>query len=162
MSMSKTTDYFAYGSNMDKTQMAERCPEAEFCGPAVLPDYKFALDSEGVATVIPCKGNEVKGCIWRINERDEATLDRYEGVRGGCYTKETLKVRPEGYLSKFPMLTYVSARGANTGTRRRNYMERIVAAAKELGFDDSYLGMLKDIWVGYVNEDVREKQNSAD
>ena len=151
----KTRDYFAYGSNMDMKQMLERCPNAEFLGPAVLPNYRFALDEEGLATVVPCEGKEVQGVIWRINEEDERTLDLYEGVGNGCYKKEILKVRPEGYFSKLPMMTYISLRGSNKGERRKGYIERIVTAAENHGFDDSYLGMLKDIWVEYANEDVR-------
>lgn len=151
----KTRDYFAYGSNMDMKQMLERCPDAEFQGPAVLPNYRFALDEEGLATVVPCEGKEVQGVMWRISEKDEQMLDRYEGVSLGCYKKEILKVRPQGYFSKFPMLTYVSQRRGNSGERRDGYIERIVNAAEEHGFDAAYLGMLKDIWVGCANEDVR-------
>lgn len=158
----KTRDYFAYGSNMDTEQMLRRCPDAEFNGIGVLRNYKFALDEEGLATVVPCEGKEVQGVIWRISETDERSLDRYEGVSVGCYTKETLKVRPEGYFSKFPMLTYVSARGSNDGKRRDGYIERIVTAAEKHGFDNSYLGMLKDIWVGYANEDVRLNQEQIE
>lgn len=155
MNENKTITYFAYGSNMDVEQMRDRCPSAKFLNTAVLLDYKFALDSEGCATVTPCEGKEVFGVIWNISAEDEKALDRYEGVSVGCYNKETLKVRPEGYFTKFPMLIYVSRRGKNNGERRNGYMEKIVEAAKKHGFDSSYLGMLKDIWMGYANEDVR-------
>lgn len=161
MNENKTVTYFAYGSNMDMEQMRYRCPGAELHGTAVLPDYKFALDSAGCATVIPCEGKEVCGVLWSINSEDEKALDRYEGVAAGCYGKETLKVSCEGYLSKFPVLIYVSRRGENTGERRDGYMKKIVEAAEKLGFDSSYLGMLKDIWVGYANEDVRGQRRTS-
>ena len=160
MNENKTVTYFAYGSNMDVEQMRMRCPGAEILCTAVLPDYKFALDSEGCATVIPCEGKEVYGVLWSINKDDEKVLDRYDGVAAGCYGKEILKVCCEGYLSKFPVLVYVSCRGENNGERRDGYIKKIVAAATKLGFDDSYLGMLNDIWVGYANEDYRHNDKT--
>ena len=154
-------DYFAYGSNMDTAQMLGRCPNAQLCGTAVLSDYKFALDEEGCAAVVPCRGAAVPGVIWRINAEDEETLDRREGVHRGCYKKETLMVSPEGCTSKLPVLVYTSLRGENRGRRRDNYIERIVTAAEHFGFDEGYVSMLKDIWVGYANEDYRVDGKTA-
>lgn len=151
----KRKDYFAYGSNMDTVQMLERCPNAQLCGTAVLSDYKFALDEVGYATVIPCRGAAVPGVLWRINAEDEKALDRCEGVHLGCYKKETLTVSPKGCASKLPVLVYTSLRGENRGRRKDNYIERIVTAAAHFGFDNGYVSMLKDIWVGYANEDYR-------
>lgn len=52
-------------------------------------------------------------------------------------------------------LVYVSLRGANEGARVQGYLERIVHAAAHAGFGASYLGMLKDLWVGRANADDR-------
>lgn len=41
------------------------------------------------------------------------------------------------------------------GARVQGYLERIVHAAAHAGFGTSYLGMLKDLWVGYANADER-------
>ncbi len=103
MNKNKIVPYFAYGSNMDAEQMRMRCPGAEILSTAVLPDYKFTLDSEGCATVIPCEGKEVRGVIWKISRANEKALDWYEGVSKGCYSKEILNVRPEGYFTELPM-----------------------------------------------------------
>lgn len=54
-----------------------------------------------------------------------------------------------------PALVYVSLRGANEGARVQGYLERIVHAAAHTGFGTSYLGMLKDLWVGRANADER-------
>ena len=152
-----TVIYFAYGSNMDEEQMRKRCPGAKCRGTAVLPDHKFALDSEGYATVIPCKDKQVRGVIWEISSANEKALDWYEGFAASCYSKQMQKVSPEGHNSAYPAMLYVSLRGTNNGERKDGYIERIVYAAKKHGFDSSYLGMLKDIWVGYANEDVRHQ-----
>ena len=52
-------------------------------------------------------------------------------------------------------LACASLRGANEGARVQGYLERIVHAAAHAGFGRSYLGMLKDLWVGRANADER-------
>ena len=37
--------YFAYGSNLDLEQMAQRCPDAEIVGPVRLENYELRFRS---------------------------------------------------------------------------------------------------------------------
>lgn len=69
--------YVAYGSNLNKGQMAYRCPEAEFVGSAKLFDYRLVFRS--VADIEPFKGGCVEVGIWRITDRCLESLDIYEG-----------------------------------------------------------------------------------
>ena len=69
--------YIAYGSNMNKEQMAMRCPNARPIGKYVLDDYK--LEFRGVANIIKCKGAKT-------------SLDRYEGYPR-LYRKEYIKLK---------------------------------------------------------------------
>ena len=62
--------YFAYGSNLNKSQMALRSPTAKALGSAYFPNWRLVF--RGVAD---------------IEEADEAALDRYEGVSSGLYRK---------------------------------------------------------------------------
>lgn len=151
----KTIYYFAYGSNMDMEQMRRRCPDAKCIDTAVLHGWKFALDEVGYATVVPEAGASVPGLLWTLTDADEAALDTYEGVRSRCYEKVTLSVVPKRTYVPMQALVYVSLRGANEGARVQGYLERIVHAAAHAGFGTSYLGMLKDLWVGYANADER-------
>lgn len=139
------TSYFAYGSNMERKRMLSRCPNVEYAGTAQLPNYRFALDEAGYATVIPAQGENVEGCLWWIDNADEHRLDRYEGVSTDCYTKATVRVRPAGYFSKFDAMAYISLRKINTGARVRGYMEDIVSAAGELGLTGTYTENLKKL-----------------
>ena len=84
--------YFAYGSNMNLSQMARRCPAAIALSPAVLQDFKLAFRGGGVATILPCKGENVQGVIWRITPVCEESLDRYEGVGAQLYGKREIAV----------------------------------------------------------------------
>ncbi len=62
--------YFAYGSNINLNQMADRCPAAEVVGPVILEDYKLLFRGNyrgtGVATIKPYKGRKVYGLLWNI------------------------------------------------------------------------------------------------
>ena len=48
--------YFAYGSNLNQTQMTKRCPGSRPLYFAELEDMKFVINARGVATVVPEKG----------------------------------------------------------------------------------------------------------
>lgn len=77
--------YFAYGSNLDKKQMKDLCPDCKPLYPATLPNYRliFAGYSRawkgGVATIRRVTGQKVHGGIYEITDRDLARLDKYEG-----------------------------------------------------------------------------------
>lgn len=80
---SGTLLYFAYGSNMNRNQMAFRCPDAKVAGTVRLEGYRLAFRENGrgigVATVLPEPDSFVDGVLWRISKRDERHLDHYEG-----------------------------------------------------------------------------------
>lgn len=77
--------YFAYASNLNLKQMAERCPDSQPGSRARLPNYKliFAGWSRnwrgGVATIRRSTGDRVLGAIYEITKKDLALLDRHEG-----------------------------------------------------------------------------------
>lgn len=93
--------YIAYGSNLDQYQMAHRCPTAKPIAKSWLHDYKLVFQGNPYgahANVIPEEGQEVPVVIWEISAKDEAALDRYEGVAGGYYTKEYMEVEVDGEM----------------------------------------------------------------
>ena len=70
--------YLAYGSNLNKEQMAHRCPDAKpVCGYIVM-NYQPVF-RRGFLTIEPKKGAKVPCGIWEISDQDEKNLDRYEG-----------------------------------------------------------------------------------
>ena len=80
--------YFAYGSNLNRKQMAERCPESKPMFTATLPNYKLIFVGwarqwrGGVATIKFERGAKVLGGIYEVTERDLRRLDSYEGYPG--------------------------------------------------------------------------------
>lgn len=131
--------YFAYGSNMDKEQMKERSPGAIPVGIATLENYKFVLDFAGTASVVPEKDSKVEGLLWLINTDGEKALDRYEGTNltTPCYIKEHLEV--EFNNEKSEALVYVSNRGIIDKPIRKDYINRVVQAAKDIGLSVKYI-----------------------
>lgn len=77
--------YFAYGSNLNRNQMTERCPESKPMFVATLPNYKLVFAGwsrewkGGVATIKLERGAKVLGAIYDITERELRRLDSYEG-----------------------------------------------------------------------------------
>jgi gamma-glutamylcyclotransferase len=84
--------YFAYGSNMEWTQMRDRCPSWRFVGIAVMPDYRLAFTRAsvnrgcGVADAVQDLGCKVWGVVYEISEIDVGKLDKSEGYRPGRQT----------------------------------------------------------------------------
>jgi len=76
--------YFAYASNLNRKQMAERAPESKAKFIATLPNFKLAFTArpgrqDGVASITPHRGEKVIGAVYEISERDLKRLDGYEG-----------------------------------------------------------------------------------
>ena len=99
--------YFAYGSNLDLEQMAQRCPDAEIVGPVRLENYELRFRGNGFATVTPKKGGVVYGLVWKITPNCEQSLDRYEGYPRH-YTKETVTVK-DAAGAELPVMAYIMA-----------------------------------------------------
>lgn len=81
--------YFAYGSNMDWTQMSQRCPSTEYVGLALLPHHRLAFTRRsrnrgcGVADAVRSPNGILWGVVYRILEVEIEVLDRAEGYRPG-------------------------------------------------------------------------------
>jgi len=79
--------YIAYGANLNKNNMAIRCPKAFAIGSSKLQDYKLVFNN--VATIVKSKGNSVEVALWEITDDCEKALDKYEGFPN-LYRKEYL------------------------------------------------------------------------
>ena len=85
---------------MNLNQMAFRCPDAQVVDTVRLEGYRLAFrmngGGHGVATILPEPDSFVDGVLWRISERDEQSLDHYEGFPR-LYGKEPVTVvDPDG------------------------------------------------------------------
>lgn len=133
--------YFAYGSNMDETQMNVRCPGATVAGVALLEGYAFIINGRGVATVIRCDGSTVYGTVWNVTESCIRSLDHYEGVRHNLYAKEDMSVRTADG-TEHTAFTYV-ATNTEQGRPETRYMERIIKGAENHALPEAYVRGLR-------------------
>lgn len=131
----KKTLYIAYGSNLDMGQMAYRCPNAKVVAKSWLHDYQLVFKGRQFgahATVIPAEGYDVPVAIWELTPQDEAILDMYEGVKGGYYTKEHMKVEVNGRMRK--CLIYIMTPN-RYGIPTDTYLETIARGYDDFNFD---------------------------
>ena len=135
--------YFAFGSNMDIDQMAQRCPGAKFNKKGLLLCYRFAIDEARVATIIPDNRGCVEGILWKVGANDLEQLDLYEGVANGCYRRATVDIMRSQY-DTVEAIVYISNRperkiADGTGSP---YMKRIAEVAYAYEFPTSYQRLL--------------------
>src|SRR5262245_25590592 len=124
--------YFAFGSNMVATQMHQRCPAALDMGRARLDGWRFLINQEGYATIMPDQSAYVLGVLWSLTSACEATLDDYEEIATGLCTKTHIEIQGA------PALVYL-ATNALPGHPRAGYLEAIIAEAYRRDFDPAYI-----------------------
>jgi len=122
--------YFAYGSNMDRSAMAMRCPRASALGPARLMRHRLDLTREGWLTVIRDPQKAVHGILWDLSLSDMPALDRYEGVAAGLYIKAIQPIIAAGRARR--ALVYIGAH-SGPGIAPTEYIEGVIAAARQSG-----------------------------
>ena len=122
--------YIAYGSNLNRAQMALRCPDAKVVGTGEIKEYELLFRGK------PKKGESVPVLIWEISPRDEFNLDRYEGYPR-LYGKEMLEVEMDGKREK--MMAYTMTEGHAMGVPSEHYLATIRTGYQEAGFDEDVL-----------------------
>jgi gamma-glutamylcyclotransferase (GGCT)/AIG2-like uncharacterized protein YtfP len=148
--------YFAYGSNMSKAQIDERCPRNRLIGIAKLSNYRlcFPRYSEkrkgGVASISEENGCEVWGVVFELLNEDIARLDRSEGYRVdrdpnmNSYNKISVPVSVNGQLLSCQTYQAV-AQGTADFRPSSDYMKLIIVGAREHHLPDEYVKALGNI-----------------
>jgi gamma-glutamylcyclotransferase len=78
-------NYFSYASNLNRKQMAERCPGSRPVFSATLPNYKLIFTGwsrqwkGGTASIKPVKSEKVMGAVYDISETNLKQLDKHKG-----------------------------------------------------------------------------------
>jgi gamma-glutamylcyclotransferase (GGCT)/AIG2-like uncharacterized protein YtfP len=132
----RTTLYFAYGSNLWREQMSDRCPGHREVGTGVLYGYRWIITTRGYASIVASKTDVVLGKVYTLSPEDEERLDRYEGVQQGAYCKEMLSVEVGGRCCT--CLVYVDPVVAE-GEPYSEYVERIRKGIADARLPDSYV-----------------------
>lgn len=151
--------YLAYGSNLNVSQMAWRCPGATAVGTATLDGWQLAFRGSGSGaylTIVPCEGASVPLGVWQITEADERSLDRYEGFPH-FYYKQTMRVKVQNHLTgkekTVDALIYIMREDRPFGAPTASYVRTCGDGYLDFGLDLSFLqGALDRVnWEGVGN-----------
>lgn len=146
-----TVTYFAYGSNMAPGVIARLCPRHHYLGVARLADYRLAFTRRsvktgtGVADIVQDPGETVWGVLYGIGDDELAVIDRKEG-QGWAYTRVLLPVQLIEDGQEHAAVTYtVASKEPTEIPPSRQYLGRVIAAARERGLPGSYVERLKAV-----------------
>ena len=139
--MSQKRYYIAYGSNLSVGQMAYRCPDAKIAGMAALEGWKLVFKIH--ADIVPCEGRVVPVLVWEISEKDEKSLDRYEGFPS-YYIKKELPIRMTDLNGKHPKnitaMVYVMTEGHDRlRMPMKGYYDVLAQGYERFGFNSRLL-----------------------
>lgn len=144
--LSGQSDYFAYGSNMDRDQMLRRIPAAECLGKAVLNDYRLTFDQPAkyrggsVANIQNEPGAKVWGVVWRIPAMDLPTLDHIEDI--STYDRVSVGVEVED-KGKLDCEVYVAKDPVDGLYPEKDYLYKMISGAIAAGLPGEYMNRLR-------------------
>ncbi|MEK7285856.1 MAG: gamma-glutamylcyclotransferase family protein [Nitrospirota bacterium] len=139
--------YFAYGSNMDASQMLGRCPGNEIVGAACLTHYTLTFTrwsrswNSGTADIIPEKGKEVWGILYDLTLDNLRRLDRFADYPTSYVRQDVLVKQGKEII---PAFTYVAIRqGAFAPSKV--YLNKMIVGASGKEIPAKYIDFLKAI-----------------
>jgi gamma-glutamylcyclotransferase (GGCT)/AIG2-like uncharacterized protein YtfP len=88
--------YAAYGSNLDPTQMAGRCPHSPQRGTGWAVGWRITFGGEGWDGALPTLAEEPEDqvfvALYDVTSGDENALDQWESADTGLYRKLRVRV----------------------------------------------------------------------
>lgn len=148
--------YIAYGSNLNLSQMEQRCPTARVIGTSEIKDHELVFRGSrysAVATIEPCEGSRVPVLLWGIQPEDEKSLDRYEGYPN-FYEKENMEIVLNG--STVSAMVYVMTPGHELGIPSERYKISIEEGYMDAGFDTDMLENAVDKTIGKMEDEMKD------
>ena len=137
--------YLAYGSNLNLQQMRRRCPDSHVVGTAELPGWRLLFKgskSGNYLTVEQAEGHFVPVAVWEVSERDEESLDRYEGFPDFYYKKEldvVLHENGSGETRPVTAFLYIMHEDRRPGIPTERYLNCCREGYASFGFDPALL-----------------------
>lgn len=138
--------YAAYATNMDPRRMRERCPHSPSRGTGWVQGWRLTFGGEdlgwegALATVAEDDTAAVFVMLYDVTECDERSLDEWEGVDTGLYTK--IRVRVATLDGDVLAWLYVLD-AYEGGLPSARYLALISEAAEAAGAPDDYVAGLR-------------------
>ena len=135
-----TQFYLAYGANLNRAEMAFRCPAAVPVEAVELTDWQ--LEFCGHASVQQHAQGRLQAGVWAISDECEANLDRFEGWPV-YYRKHVITVRGE------PTMMYIM-NNVVPQTPTAGYLKCLAQGYADWGLDLDFL------WQAYERAEHQE------
>jgi gamma-glutamylcyclotransferase (GGCT)/AIG2-like uncharacterized protein YtfP len=145
---------FGYGSNMDPSQMRERCPESDLAwfiaqarDRALWFPRKSIKRKGGVGSLRASEGDAVWSVVFSVSGQDLDRLDSFEGVRSGSYTRDPIEVTTQDG-SRHRVWTYIAVPADNPSkdyTPHKEYIELYIRGAEYFELPATYIEKLRKI-----------------
>jgi cation transport regulator ChaC len=135
--------YFAFGSNLSREQMRERCPGAIELGCAFAEGFRLSFASHsltwggGVATLLRETGARTPGLLFSLTREDRDALDKREG-HPFSYLRTRIRVR-DARGRYCAAETYLLPDDEPQSIPSRAYIQHIWQAYAALGFEQALL-----------------------
>jgi hypothetical protein len=143
--------YFAYGSNLNLSQMKARCPGAKKIGIGRLYGYEICFprksssrQGKGVASICEKPGAFVEGVLFQLTNSDWNSLDRYEGVPDS-YTHKLVKISMGGSNETVAETYLANIMEGSPFKPSKAYLDLIIHGAEENGLSVDYIEKLKRV-----------------
>lgn len=145
--------YFAYGSNMNLSQIRSRCSRPEAISAACLKDHRLVFCGHsdvwdgGMETVEPAPGMDVWGVLFSLSNMNWERLDLWQDARmdgGGLYFHIPMIVEDMEGHEHYVRLYKKDVQKEPTKPSRE-YLDFIVQGAIENGLPRFYIDALKAI-----------------
>lgn len=129
--------YFAYGSHLNKRQMAEHCPNGKPRFTAELPNYRLIFSGwsrqwRGSTASIKRSGRDkVLGAVYEIPETDLARLDKSEECPASYSRLKVTVYRDTG--EPVEAITYIKIKQAEETKPSPEYLSNIQQGYRDWG-----------------------------
>lgn len=135
---------FVYGSNLDFSQMKERCPSVQFISVHTLKGYQICfphiakLRGCGVASIKNNINSFVEGVLYLINSDDLINLDIREGLGNG-YSRKLYKENGIQFWFYYSLKNWRNEYHQPSS----KYIEQIINGAYQNSLSDKYIKILE-------------------
>ncbi len=147
------TLYFAFGSNMDFSQMSARCPSARIVGPGEFQNHELVFPHFSVvrqcavAGYRPAAGRSVWGVVYDVADPDLAHLDTFEGfdpARDAALNKyNRVRIGVACNSGALDCMTYRATPHDAPGLTSRHYLGQLISGARFHRLPTPYIAWLE-------------------
>lgn len=131
--------YVAYGSNLNISQMALRCPTAQVYGTGLLNNWELLFRgnrTHAYATIQRKHGSAVPVVVWSIMPSDEQYLDMYEGYPSFYFKQNVMIDLPTG---RKKAMVYIMNTKKLPGSPSEQYVATIRQGYRDNDLEMEYL-----------------------